>query len=271
VIAINKKWHNTIFSLRGNHQLKPQSTSIYLGVAQGFRAPNLSDLTRLDSARSNEFEIPSLQLKPEYYLSVDSGIKFRSHKLNYDISIFYTDISDQIQRVPTGITNSDGEFEITKENIGNGYTYGSEIDIQYFLNKQLKLTARMAYIKGKIDTFPRSDNILENDYISRLMPTNLNLAIDYSAESGEWWLNTSMTAFDKADRLSARDKLDTQRIPPKGTPGFIIWNISGGYTISKATQLTVNLHNMLDKNYRIHGSGQNEAGRNLVVSIEYLF
>lgn len=270
-ITMKNHWDNLVFNLRANYQVKPKSHSIYIGISQGFRAPNLSDLTRFDSARSNEFEIPALQLKPEHYLTLDSGIKFRSNKFNYDISIYYTKIEDQIQRIPTGNINSDGEFEITKNNIGNGYTYGSEIDINYSLTPQLKLTARMAYINGKVDTFPRSDNVMVREYISRLMPTNINIAINYSAPSARWWLHSSVTAFEAGDRLSTRDESDTQRIPPGGTPGFAVWDIGGGYAVSKSVQLTLNLHNILDKNYRIHGSGQNEAGINLVVSVEYQF
>ena len=38
--------------------------NLYAGVSQAFRAPNLSDLTRLDTARSGELETPSPGLKP---------------------------------------------------------------------------------------------------------------------------------------------------------------------------------------------------------------
>lgn len=271
LITLKNNWNNVVFNLRANYQISPQSKSIYFGISQSFRAPNLSDLTRFDSARSNEFEMPSLQLKPEHYLTFDSGIKFRSSSLNYDISIYYTKISDQIQRVPTGNINNDGEFEITKKNIGNGYAYGSEIDINYTLNMQWKLNASFAYINGKIDTFPSSDNMMTREYINRLMPTNMRLGINYLALTNNWWLHASITAYDNGDRLSTRDKSDTQRIPPGGTPSFAVWDIGGGYSVSKSIQLTLNLDNIFDKNYRVHGSGQNEAGINLVASIEYQF
>ncbi|MDX2368356.1 MAG: TonB-dependent receptor [Colwellia sp.] len=270
-IAMKNHWNNVVFNFRGNFQITPKSSSVYMGISQAFRAPNLSDLTRFDSARSNEFEIPALQLEPENYLTFDSGIKFRSNKLNYDISIYYTKIEDQIQRVPTGNMNSDGEFEITKKNIGNGYTYGSDIDINYSFTPELKVSARMAYIIGRIDTFPNSNSIMVREYMSRLMPTNINVAINYSAPADDWWIHSSVTVYDAGDRLSTRDKSDTQRIPPKGTPGFAIWDIGGRYTVSESMQLTLNLQNILDKNYRIHGSGQNEAGINLIASIEYQF
>ena len=47
--------------------------AVYAGVSQGFRAPNLSDLTRLDTARSTEIETPVDDLDPERFVSAEVG------------------------------------------------------------------------------------------------------------------------------------------------------------------------------------------------------
>ena len=271
ILQLNNHWQNIIGNLRLNYQVTPEHKSIYIGLSQGFRAPNLSDLTRFDSARSNEFEIPALDLDSEHYIIFDSGLKFRSEKIDYDISLYYTDIKDQIQRVPTGNQNEDGEFEITKMNLGDGYAFGGELDINYRFNEQLTFLASMAYIKGKVDTYASSEQIISQEYLSRIMPTNARLAVNFIPESTNWWLNSEVIAFDKADRLSTRDSNDSQRIPPQGTPGYIVWNISSGYVFSPSLLLTVNLNNIFDKNYRTHGSGQNEAGMNFIASLSYSF
>ena len=185
-----------------------------MGISQGFRAPNLSDLTRFDSARSNEFESPSLNLDSEHYLSFDTGLKYRTERFDYDLSFYYTDIKDQIQRVPTGRQNEEGEFEITKMNLGDGYAYGGEFDLRYQIHPQINITASIAYIEGKVDTFPTSEQILTQEYMSRLMPTNARIGLQYTPKSYHWWLNTEFITFAKADRLSTRDKNDNQRIPP---------------------------------------------------------
>ena len=167
-IQLNKNWDNLIGNIRYNYQITPKQHSVYIGVSQGFRAPNLSDLTRFDSARSNEFETPSIDLKPEHYISVDSGLK-------------------------------------------------------------------------------------------------------YTPLSSNWWLNTEVITFAKADKLSTQDKNDTQRIPQGGTPGYTIWALSTGFEISTQLLLGFQINNILDKNYRVHGSGQNEAGRNFIGSVSYSF
>lgn len=47
------------------------------------------------------------------------------------------------------------------------------------------------------------------------------------------------------------------------TPGFATLNLRGGFQVSERTDLVVVLENLLDKNYRIHGSGVDAPGFNL--------
>ena len=73
------------------------------------------------------------------------------------------------------------------------------------------------------------------------------------------------------DKLSADDRRDTQRIPPGGTPGYTVLTLRGGVTVWKDLDLTLALENVADEDYRIHGSGVNEPGRNLVLQAEWTF
>ena len=77
--------------------------------------------------------------------------------------------------------------------------------------------------------------------------------------------------FARYSSVDLRDEDDTQRIPPGGTPGYTIWNIRYGLDLLSNIALNLVLENVLDENYRIHGSGQNEPGRNFIASITYTF
>jgi len=55
------------------------------------------------------------------------------------------------------------------------------------------------------------------------------------------------------------------------TPGFVTANLRGGYQLSEQSDLIFVLENLLDKNYRFHGSGVDAAGFNLQVSYRIRF
>ena len=110
------------------------------------------------------------------------------------------------------------------------------------------------------------------DYPDRLMPANYRVGLQYHPVSElNWWAETEIIGAQDADKLSLRDEDDTQRIPPGGTPGYTVWNIRGGLDLLSNVSLNLVVENVLDDNYRIHGSGQNETGRNFIASVTYTF
>jgi outer membrane receptor protein involved in Fe transport len=72
------------------------------------------------------------------------------------------------------------------------------------------------------------------------------------------------------DRLSPRDEEDP-RIDPEGTPGYGTLNLLVGWQPADQWALTLRLQNLGDKNYREHGSGIDAPGRNVGLSVDYLF
>lgn len=265
-ISLKGSWNDTVANLMFNYKLD-QSQNVYAGAAQGFRAPNLSDLSRFDSARSNEFEIPATNLDSEHYTNLSMGYKYHATNLVVDWSLYYTIINNQIERIPTGEQNADGEFEITKENIGDGYFSGTELSINYRLADSWLIAAQAAYTEGKTDTFATSERINTREYASRLMPPTAYFELKYAPQHLPWWLGVNFTVVDKADRLSSRDKLDVERIPPNGTPGYGATNLRAGYRFSDQLNVIFAIENILDKDYRVHGSGQNEAGFNVILGL----
>lgn len=266
--SLNEHWSDTVFNLMFNYRLDNEQ-SLYTGVSQGFRAPNLSDLSRFDSARSNEFELPSTGLDSEHFTHFSLGYKVYTDKLKADLAVFYTDIQDQIERIPTGLQNQAGEFEISKANLGNGYMRGAELSLEYQFAPHWLATGLVAYITGQTSTYADSTQVLVNEYPSRLMPTTGQVSIKYQRDS--WFAEAQWVGAKRADRLSSRDRLDSQRIPPDGTPGYGVLNLKASYQFNDQLELNMGLENLLDQDYRIHGSGQNEAGRNWIVGVSGFF
>jgi hemoglobin/transferrin/lactoferrin receptor protein len=270
-ISIEDHWDAVVGSLRLLYSFTlVQDHVLFTGISQGFRAPNLSDLTRLDTARSNEFEIPQKDLDPEKFISYEIGIKSQLKRCAVQLTYYYTVIDDMIVRVPTGGI-IDGCEEVTKKNAGTGYVNGLEFTASYNLTQQLNPWIAASWMKGKVDTYPTSSPEKKREYISRLMPPTAQLGVRWNSDNGKFLIGATCSMAAKADRLSTRDKKDIQRIPPGGTPGYAVFDINGVWNITDDLGLSLSLENILDKDYRIHGSGVNELGRNFIVTAIWRF
>ena len=265
--SIEDNWSDVTGSMRFSRALgASEGTRMFAGVSQGFRAPNLSDLTRFDTARSNEIETPVAGLRAEEFLSYEIGFKFVHPRLDAQVAAFYTSIDDLIIRTPTGRV-IDGDQEITKRNSASGAVKGVELQARYHLTDAWDLYANMTWIDGLVDTFPTSDDTIAREPKDRLMPVTIWLGGRWQPVAADYWVEGLVSIADEQDELSTRDQADTDRIPSGGTPGYTLLTVRGGWQVSDALTLSVALENVLDENYRIHGSGLNEPGRNFVVSL----
>ncbi len=271
VMSVNGDWDALAGSLRLLHPLTTDRRHVvFTGVSQGFRAPNLSDLTRLDIARSTEIETPVADLDPESFVAYEIGVKSRFARLTSQLGYYYTTIDRMIVRAPTGRT-IDGLTEVTKKNSGDGYLQGVEATETYHFSAEWSTWVTAAWMDGEVDAYPTSSPIEERDYVSRLMPFTTQVGVRWQQDTGRYWAELSGDIAARADRLSADDKRDTQRIPPGGTPGYAVCNVRTGSQITKRLGVAVALENVFDEDYRIHGSGVNEPGRNLVLTAAYAF
>jgi len=266
-ISLSDDFSNVCGSLRFLYKHSNEINSFY-GVSQGFRAPNLSDLTRLDTARSNEIETPSPGLEPEYFTSLEIGMKTKFDKWSGTCSLFYTDIKDMIIRYPTGdIIGTD--YEVQKANAGDGFVYGLELTGDYYLYNGWSLFGGCALQKGEASTYPTSDKEEEIEPLSRSMPASGFLGVKWQHPEKEYSVEATVRMADRADDLSTRDESDTNRIPPDGTPGYAVFGVSGEFRLRRDLVLGAAVENIGNKDYRIHGSGQNEPGTDFIISVKW--
>ena len=55
------------------------------------------------------------------------------------------------------------------------------------------------------------------------------------------------------------------------TPGFVVVNLRSGLAITRNLNATLALINAFDRNYRVHGSGVDAAGRGAFASLSVSF
>lgn len=268
-IEIERDWDT--FAANGRlHYVLTDSTMLFGGVSEGFRAPNLSDLTRLDSARSNEFEVAAPDLEPERFLAFEAGFKFRNDRAYAQVSFFHTDIRNMIIRTPTGILVND-EFEVTKQNAGDGHVRGLELSGSYAVHDQVEVSGTFTWQDGEVAAYPSAAPTLVAEPVSRLMPTRIQVRARWTRPDQGLWAEFSVIHAQQQDRLSSSDVLDTQRIPPGGTPGYTVADAAVGYRITNDFKLALRIDNLTNRAFRVHGSGNNMPGRNAILEVALSF
>jgi hemoglobin/transferrin/lactoferrin receptor protein len=268
VSSISDHWDNFSGSLRLSFMpVQDGPWMLYTGISQAFRAPNLSDLTRLDTARSGELETPSPGLQPETYVSWEAGFKFQGEQLAAQAAYFNTDGHDVIIRTPTGRTIA-GQREVTKTNAAESSVNGVEWQLSYRVLGDLVVYTDGMWIDGWSDSYPNSTSQQSvREPIDLMMPALWRLGARWTAPEPRLQIDLLAEHASEQDQLSTRDKLDTQRIPPGGTPAYTTLNLRSEWRVRKGLALSLALDNLTDAEYRVHGSGVNEPGRNLIVSV----
>ncbi len=263
-ISFDDNWSNLSGSLRA--QWQDQGHRIWAGYSRSFRAPNVADISRFGRSRSNEIEIASLTLEPETFDTLELGYRYQSDGVRIGANLYRTSLNDYIATVPTGQVRN-GLIEVAKRNAAAGHISGAELWLDAELGSGFSLEGNATWLRGRL-TVPGLAGPIEEP-ISRIQPLTGNLALAW--ERNNVWARAEIRLVDRADQLSNGDLLDTQRIPPRGTPGYSLINLRAGASIARGLNLTIALNNLLDEAYRAHGSGSNEPGRHIVAGISARF
>ncbi len=233
-------------------------------MRQAFRAPNLADISKLGESKGNIYEVPNPDLKPEKMISFDIGLKIESQRLRAETSIYYAKLNDLIDsdydtyNGDSTIIRNGVEFIVkSKQNIGEAYFVGLESSMIYNFITNF-------YFNGNI-AIPYGQNVTRHEPVGGVPPTFGRIGIQWERNSIYADLYIRFAA--KQDRLSSDDK-DDPRIPEGGTPGWYTLNLRLGYEIRNFGHVQFAIENILDRNYREHGSGINSAGRNIILSMQ---
>lgn len=265
VFSLEKDWTSVVgsgrflYDLDGNEEL-----FAFGGISQGFRAPNLSDLSRLDLARSGEIETPSPGLEPEKFTSFEFGLRREVGRNRSSLSYYYTDIENLMVGTRTGRI-VDGLAEVRKTNDGEGYVSGIEWEMQQGLTEQLTLFGWLSWQDGDLVQGGLREPL------SRIMPFTAEAGIRWENGEGDVWVELLAYGATSQTDLPLRDQLDTDRIPPGGTPGYVIGTLRGGVEVCEGFTITAALENFTDEAYRVHGSGINGPERNFIIGAEWRF
>ncbi len=220
---------------------------VYGNLSSGYRAPNIDDMGTLGVV-DFRYEVPAYDLRPESSLTKEIGVKWTDRSHAFSAAYFHTGLNNLINRIKTAQVIS-GYSVYIKENAERGFIRGWEAEAQIKLSSRLRFNAMAAYLFGQNET--------RSEPLRRIPPFNSSFRLHYQSK----WLQAGFVA-DQASfqsRLAQGDK-DDNRIPRGGTPGFCIFNMYAGTSVRNLS-MRIYLNNLLNDDYRTHGSGINGMGR----------
>ena len=239
-----------------------RSWQVLGNIGLGFRAPNVFDLGTLGNRPGNRFNVPNTTLDSERVAQADLGVRYRTDRMRFDLMIYALRYEDRITSVGTGDVTPDGRDVVQSVNAAESSIRGVEAGVDVRLSDALSARAVLNYTWGEQEVTGSGAEPAD-----RIPPLNGNVILSYDS-GGDYRLESWIRFADAQDRLSARDVRDS-RIDPQGTPG---WAVIGARLEKRHAQhwrLSVAADNLLDKRYRVHGSGLDAPGRNLMISARY--
>jgi hemoglobin/transferrin/lactoferrin receptor protein len=245
--------------------------NVIAGWGMGFRAPNFDDTTAVAVAGSGSIDFGGPDVDPERSHTFDLGVRADYGRWGVSAFGFYTVLDEFLARVAVGDVDGDGVTDFARENVGEGWVYGYEVAVFFKATDEVTFFADWGYAKGKVDQVDAAGNDLGEQPLSKVPPSMIHVGARYEPAGSRAWVEGLVTAADEQDHLSQSDKGDLQRIPPGGTPGYTVYTLRGGYRVNSNLTLTASAENISGKDYRIHGSGQNEPGANVILGMDLRF
>lgn len=265
----SKYWLDASANIRLSYSAtEDKSLMFYNGLGQAFRAPNLSDLSSYRASKTKTQELPSPDVDPEHYLTYEIGSKYSRNGFSLQTAWYYTWMRDMIASTYEG---TDPIFA-RSDNASDGYVQGAEVEAAYEIDSHWVVRGGIAWSEGYADTPVNATTYISNDNY-RTAPLAGFAALRWRTSDKRFFAEFYNEAVDSEDRLSASEAAggDTSRVSKEGTAGYYVAGIRTGYQVTKNLNVGFTIDNILDKDYRVHGSGSNEAGRNFILTTDLRF
>ena len=258
-LPINPQFSDWSASAGLNYRLR-DDLRLVTSFSEGFRAPNLDDLAATNNnVQQSSADTPSIDLQPEQSLSYDVGVKLQRPCLRAEFYYFWMNIDDMILRTPAG---SNGSTTLFSRSNRDSHINGLEWSAQYDLVDNWTCYGQMSYYLGT--------DLVRNEPLSRIPPTQGVLGLRWQDPCRSQYFDFFAWLVRRQDRLNFQDISDT-RIPDGGTPGYATFNLRWSSMFSDTQRITLELENLLDRAYRVHGSGVDGAGISANIGYERLF
>jgi len=246
-------------------------------VLHGFRAPNVGDISNFNTSLKAGWEVPSIDATSEKMLAIEGGVKYASDSVSGSVFYFRNDLDRLLVRGPgtfkglsyfdlngNSVKDKNEPNVLQKKNIGKALLRGFEADLAYRPLPYLFLRANYSLTVG-------DDTTAAPTPLSRIPPGLGAFSIRFDSASGRRpWVEAVSQFARPQHRLSSGDITDS-RIGPGGTPGYVVFHLRAGLSVTRRFDLMAAWENVFDAKYKYHASALYRPGSQAVFNAQYGF
>jgi len=256
--------------------------TLLTSVEQGFRPPNLDDLTaRQATGRGYQLENPAL--KPERSLTLEVGARaagaLGAVPVSAEAFVFRTTLSDTMERRRADCPAPDLECRANRAALqlvnvpGVAEIRGYEARARAGGPVGPALSASVAFAEGETDNpltgLAAQDASKRRVPMSRIAPLNGSVDASWRWSLHGFYTGATLYWARAQTALSYGDTTDA-RIPRGGTPGYARVDARLGVRLPDRLAMSLVAENITDTPYRIHGSSINGPARGLQLTVEVM-
>ncbi|MCD8535440.1 MAG: TonB-dependent receptor [Verrucomicrobia bacterium] len=179
-LSTGHSWESVVLNVRGGYTVT-RDWHLYGGASQGFRAPNVDDLSGNITSRSGLSSLGSLDLSPEKSITYELGSRFTHSRLDMGAAAFHTRVEDLITSVPV----ANGSGTIVSLNGDKARINGIEFDGNWIIVNGWSLNGFMTWQEGKSQTPVFLGGPEIDQWVSRLSPLRGGFALRYGSHASE--------------------------------------------------------------------------------------
>jgi hemoglobin/transferrin/lactoferrin receptor protein len=263
----------------------------FVGISQGFRAPNLSNLSGIQDSGSSSSGGTGPQitgnpsLDAEKSVTYEIGGRLTDGKDQLALTGFYTTIDDLIQVEYTDSAAPFGQITAADTarivNADQARLWGAEFSSDYGLpmgnvlpaHARLSLFQMTNWVNGKVEAYNPVSLSVEEFNISKANRLFGVLGTRLGLEQG-WWGLMQMRWSAPYNDVATGDAIDTRHTTfgavgeaPGAMPGYAVMDMKIGWVVPGGKYwVDLALENLLNATYREPGSGTDGSGLNAILS-----
>ena len=245
---------------------------IAFGASSGFRAPNVDDLTKVFDTRTGYVVVPNKDLKPEYTYNTELNVSKTTSSYSIGTSLFYTWFKNALVvdkfkwNNATAILYQGVMSDVyASQNKAKAVVYGFNVNGSVNFTPNTSLAATYTYTKG---TYQNGSIEMPLDHIP---PSYGRVGLKHDVNKFSAELFTVFNGWKRIKDYNLNGEDNEIYATKDGMPAWQIWNINTNYQLTKKLNLSFQIENIADLNYRYFASGISALGRNYLVQARYTF